>query len=137
MTSLGLQQIFADEPDITYLGHVESAPECIRRFPDTDVVLLDLRLGDHSAPQYNAEALLTAGVSGVVGKAASHGDLPDAVRTVASGDTWSSPEWAAAIDADGEFRDIHLSDQQRAVLELCASGEPAKRVASIMPSGRD
>lgn len=50
MTSLGLQQIFADEPDITYLGHVESAPECIRRFPDTDVVLLDLRLGDHSDP---------------------------------------------------------------------------------------
>lgn len=86
---------------------------------------------------YLIRQALKAGVSGAVDRAASHGDLPDAVRTVASGDTWSSPEWAAAIDADGEFRDIHLSDQQRAVLELCASGEPAKRVASIMPSGRD
>lgn len=82
VTSLGLQQIFADEPDITYPSHLESArsASAASRTPTSCCWICDP--ATTPTPQYNAEELLKAGVSGVVGKAASHGDLPDAVRTV-------------------------------------------------------
>ena len=123
-------------------------------WPCADVVLLDLRLGDDSDPFANAHRLiargahvliysslespylirraLQAGVHGVIEKSRPIAELTEAVRTVAAGEVYATADWAAAIDADGDFPQTKLSARQRDVLELYASGESAKRVARLL-----
>lgn len=159
VTAMGLTEVFAEAPDISYLGHTHTVSGVLAHNKVADVVLLDLRLGDRSDPFANATAILatgarvivyssldspylirralSAGIHGIVEKARSCDELIDAVRTVAAGNTWASADWAAAIDSDGDFSQVHLSAQQRAVLELYASGEPAKRVARILDISTD
>lgn len=119
-----------------------------------DVVLLDLRLGDDSDPFANAQRLidsgahvliyssmespylirraLQAGVHGVIEKSRPLPELREALRTVSAGEVYATADWAASIDADGDFSQAKLSPRQRDVLELYASGESAKRVARLL-----
>ncbi|WP_417288012.1 LuxR C-terminal-related transcriptional regulator [Corynebacterium variabile] len=84
---------------------------------------------------------LRAGVLGMMPKSECAESLLAAIRDAASGRPVTTTEWAAVIDGDpvgyqiGDehvpWQEVHLSPRQQQVLELYASGEPAKRVASV------
>ncbi len=153
VTLSGIEHALRDHPGIEYLGGFSRVEEA--EIPgERTVVMLDLRLGDSSDPFLNAKTLmdqgchvlvysslespylirraLLAGVHGVVDKSADVGELHAAITTVAAGGTYASVNWAAAIDADGRFAEDALSPRQREVLQLYASGESARRVASLL-----
>lgn len=118
---------------------------------DLDVVLLDIRLQDGSAPADNVRRLverewpvllytqvrqpsvvaacLQAGAAGVVGKHEDWAALAGAIRTVARGETHLNADWAAAVKvmADGEAP--ALAPREAQVVSLYATGLPLKSVA--------
>lgn len=120
-----------------------------------DVVLLDLRLADGSAPVENVASLLRRGVGVLVHtfselpsaaraatRAGAHGilerdvdeaTLVDAIRTVARGETVVSGNLAEALagENDSGLR-AKLSVREMQTLRLYASGMPAKSVARRM-----
>lgn len=142
-TDLDFQSVFPTVTDYERSG-----------LPCADVVLLDLRLSDDSDPFANAQRLiargahvliysslespylirraLQAGVHGVIEKSRPIAELAEALRSVAADEVYATADWAAAIDADGDFSQARLSERQRDVLELYASGESAKRVARLL-----
>lgn len=118
-----------------------------------DLVVLDLRLADDSAPDDNVRALrgngvevlvftgaenpylvrsaARAGVLGVVRKSEAVSAVVEAVRCAASGEQVVTTDWAAAIDGDPQLSSVGLSPRQEEVLTLYASGEKASRVARM------
>lgn len=116
-----------------------------------DVVVLDLTLGDGRTVTENVVALvadgsaviihsvadrpaavreaLAAGAAGVVNKASPTDDVLAAIRTVASGAPLDNMEWASAVESDTAFADAALSQREREVLRLYATGLPLKIVA--------
>lgn len=116
----------------------------------SDVVLLDLRLRDGSAPAQNIVRLKTAGypvviytgeerperLIGTLGIGAEAvlckneaGLLPEALLAVAHGDhSWVSPLMASVVLAAPGPR---LSPAQMEVLRLYATGVPAQKIASL------
>lgn len=118
-----------------------------------DVVLLDLRLADGSVPEANIRRLSDAGIkilvytsgedpylmrsalrtgaSGVVLKSESGEVIVSAIRQVYRGEDVMGTDLALAIDSDEYFTSVHLSPQQRRVLELYASGETVGRVGRM------
>lgn len=125
----------------------------------SDVVVLDLSLGDGRSVTENVTTLhkagaavlihsiadrvpavreaLAAGAAGVVTKSSPTGDVVRAVGTVAAGEELNNLEWASAIGADDEFARVQLGPREREVLNLYASGLPLKAVAAqlgIAPS---
>lgn len=119
-----------------------------------DLVMLDLRLADNSDPFENVECFheldipvlifsslenpymtrraLQAGSAGILEKSASAVELNRAIMTICRGDTYANADWASVIDSDPGINSAALSPRQREVLELYASGESAKRVASVL-----
>jgi len=118
----------------------------------TDMVVLDLSLGDGSSVTDNVRRLqdagsavlvhsiadrvqavreaLAAGAAGVIPKSAPTDAVIEAIRTVAEGGVLNNLEWASAIDADNDFARVKLGQRERDVLHLYASGLPLKAVAS-------
>lgn len=151
----GLERILADVSDINLAAKYATVDELLAdpTRPDIDVVLLDLRLQDGSDPYINVEKLrkkgyevlifsslespfllrraMYAGTNGVLDKTVKPQVLTEAIRACARGDSIASAEWAGVIDTDERFREVHLSERQREVLELYAMGESARRVAQI------
>lgn len=127
--------------------------------PALDLVVLDLRLGDDSDPAANVLRLqqltgnililsslespflvrraLQAGVLGMMPKSESSENLLAAIREAAAGRPVLTTEWAAVIDSDPNLSEVDLSPRQQEVLELYASGEPAKRVARMTGLAQD
>lgn len=125
--------------------------ELLSDVDDLDVVLLDIRLRDGSAPADNVRRLvergwpvllytqvrqpsviaacLQAGACGVVGKHEDWATLARAIRTVERGDTYLNADWAAAVRvmADGEAP--ALAPREAQVVGLYATGLPLKSVA--------
>jgi len=154
--AIGLTAMLSGEPDLevvhsarTVAGLLEwTGPDL-----DLDLVILDLRLADGSAPEDNvrtlreggAEVLVftgaenpflvrsaaKAGVLGVLRKSESAQMVVAAVRRAASGEQVVTTDWAAAIDGDPQLSDVGLSPRQEEVLTLYASGEKASRVARM------
>lgn len=154
-TALGITHAVSNSADLEFQAVFPTVTDYERSgWPYADVVLLDLRLGDDSDPFANAHRLISrgahvliysslespylirralqAGVHGVIEKSRPIAELTEAVRTVAAGEVYATADWAAAIDADGDFPHTKLSARQRDVLELYASGESAKRVARLL-----
>lgn len=121
---------------------------------ELDVVLLDVRLQDGSAPADNVRRLvargwnvllytqvrqptvvaacLQAGASGVVAK---HEDMPAlalAVRTVARGETYLNADWAVAVKSMVDGEAPTLAPREAQVVSLYATGLPLKSVARRM-----
>jgi DNA-binding NarL/FixJ family response regulator len=143
-----------DEAGFTFCGGAGTVAELLaaRNPLECDVVVLDLSLADGSQVENNVRTLieagaqvlifsiadkaalvsaaLRAGAAGVVKKSQSMFDLMHNVQLVAHGVYVNSPEAAAAIDADFNFKEqANLSPRERQVLGLYASGFALKQVA--------
>lgn len=156
VTLLGLENALAGTSTCRLVLRASTVDEVTERLGTTDVpaldlALLDLRLADGSDPFVNVTALhdaglrvlvfsslespylarraLRAGVYGVVEKTAAVEVLCAAVAAACSGETFPTADWASYIDSDPGYVDFPPRLQQ--VLELYASGESGKRVASL------
>jgi DNA-binding NarL/FixJ family response regulator len=151
--AIGLAAMLAGEPDLELVASAGTVAELLSAEPGVDLVVLDLRLADGSAPEDNVRALrerglevlvftgadnpylvraaARAGVLGVVRKSEDVRTVVQAVRAAASGQQVVTTDWAAAIDGDPQLSDVGLSPRQQEVLTLYASGEKASRVARL------
>lgn len=156
----GFRRILDDEPDIAVVGEAGGGAEAIEldRALDPDVVVLDLGMPEinglhaaieiirkhpqrrilmlsmHADPQYVRNAF-DAGVSGYILKNALETDLIRAVRTVAAGGRFVSPELAdpaAAPVAEADDPFTQLSAREIQVLRLIAMGRSNKEIAVIL-----
>jgi two-component system, NarL family, response regulator DevR len=159
----GLRDLFEAEGDIEVVGESGSATEATRRIPALapDVAVLDARLPDgHGVdvcrdvrsvdPSIAAliltsydddEALLAAvlaGAAGYVLKQVGSGDLVDAVRRAARGESLLDPALVQRVidrtrhagDPPAELRE--LTDQERRILALVAEGLTNRQIAERM-----
>ena len=143
-----------EEAGFTFCGGAGTVGELLaQRQPlECDVVVLDLSLADGSNVENNVRSIieagaqvlvfsiadkaalvsaaLRAGAAGVVKKSQSMAELMNNIQLVANGVYVNSPEAAAAIDADFNFKEqANLSPRERQVLGLYASGFALKQVA--------
>ena len=145
-----------DNADFNVIASAANVPElftALGRKRKVDLVVLDLRLSDESQPIDNVEKIeeltdnivvlsslespyllrqvLKTSVAEVLSKTQPSEEVVAAIRRTLSGKPAISTEMAAAMDGDPLLEAVDLSDRQREVLELYASGEPAKRVARL------
>jgi DNA-binding NarL/FixJ family response regulator len=157
----GFRRILDDESDIAVVGEAGGGAEAIEldHKLDPDVVVLDLGMPEinglhaaieivrkhpqrrilmlsmHADPQYVRNAF-DAGVKGYILKNALETDLIRAVRTVAAGGRFVSPELAdpaatpAAAEPDDPF--TRLSAREIQVLRLIALGRSNKEIAVLL-----
>lgn len=157
----GLAAIVGLAEDIELVGMFPTVESLLEELdsPPLDLVVLDLRLGDDSDPADNVGKLfsvtdnvlilsslespylvrraLKAGVLGMIQKSETPDVILSSIRTAAAGEGVLTTEWAAVIDSDPNLDAIDLSERQLEVLELYASGEPAKRVARMTGLAQD
>ena len=151
----GFRRILEDEPDIVVVGEAGGGAEAIEldRQLEPDVVVLDLGMPEinglhaaidivrrrparrilmlsmHSDPQYVRNAF-DAGVKGYILKNALETDLIRAVRTIAGGGEFLSPELANVPEPDDPF--ARLSAREIQVLRLIALGRSNKEIAALL-----
>jgi DNA-binding NarL/FixJ family response regulator len=155
----GVKQIVSETKDIIVGGEARSGAETIDRVRagGCDVVILDLNLSDrpgldvltqlraiaanvpvlilsmHGEPSYAARAL-KAGASGYVSKSTAREHLVTAIRKLANGERFLTPELAEslAFDRMGTTGGGHqsLSDREFQVLCLIAAGRPPREIAA-------
>ncbi|TQJ30787.1 LuxR family two component transcriptional regulator [Microbacterium sp. SLBN-146] len=152
LIALAIQGILADTDGLAFARHAPTVSALVSRPRDADIVLLDLSLRDGSSPAENVEALREWGAAVVVltsaedpylvreaARTAAEGLLRKSARSevlraslldAARGRLAVSPEWASALDTDPLMDAAPLTDRERQVLSLYASGLGAKQVAS-------
>lgn len=152
LIALAIQGILADTDGLSFARHAPTVSALVSRPRDADIVLLDLNLRDGSTPAENVEALREWGAAVVVltsaedpylvreaARTAAEGVLRKSTRSdvlraslldAARGRLAVSPEWASALDTDPLMDAAPLTDRERQVLSLYASGLGAKQVAS-------
>ncbi len=155
----GLRLLLAQEPDIEPVGEAGTGREAVfqARALKPDVLLLDVVMPDQTGlevlpmlvhenpdskvlllsmqddPRYVREAF-AAGATGYVLKEAADTEVVAAIREVARGGRYVSPELGArllAADAEAERRagEDPLSDREREVLRLLALGHTNQEIA--------
>jgi DNA-binding NarL/FixJ family response regulator len=155
----GLRQILSETDDLLVGGEATNAPEVIERVGKErwDVVILDISMpggngidliGDIRRVRPEARVLvltvfaeeqyairaIRAGAAGFLTKESAPQKLVEAVRKVASGGRYVSPELAealASLVAGDAHRAPHerLSDREFEVLKMIASGKTVSQVA--------
>lgn len=156
LTRQGLEAMLSSYSDFTVIASAPSVPQLLSvlgKKKKVDLVLLDLRLSDDSRPVENVEKIeeltphivvvsslespyllrqvLSTSVAEVLSKTQPSEEIVASIRRTLGGCPTISTEMAAAMDSDPLLESVDLSDRQREVLELYASGEPAKRVARL------
>jgi DNA-binding NarL/FixJ family response regulator len=115
---------------------IHAAREILRERPETRILVLSM----YSDAQYVRSAL-DAGVSGYILKSALETDLTRAVRAVAGGQQYLSPELShVLIRALREKQDKpeppdafdQLTQREKQVLQLIAHGKSNKEIAAIL-----
>ncbi len=126
---------------------------------DCEVVIADLSLADGSLVEDNVERLvaagpavliysiadkpplmrsaLRAGATAIVSKSKPMATLIEAISLAAQGIIINNADTSALIDADRLFKEVKLSEREKEVLSLYASGMSLKQVAyqlQIKPS---
>jgi two-component system invasion response regulator UvrY len=155
----GVKQIVSETSDITVGGEARTGAEALDRAREGgwDVVILDLNLPDrpgldvlaqlravngdvpvlilsmHGEASYAARAL-KAGASGYVSKSTAREHLVIAIRKLANGERFLTPELAEslAFGMMGARSSGHqsLSDREFQVLCLIAAGRPPREIAA-------
>lgn len=156
----GLKQILADTPNIVVTGEAEHGAAAVQlaRHAQAEVLLLDISMPDrngidvlkqlrketptlavlmlsmHREDQYAVRAL-KAGAAGYLNKQSAPAELVDAIRQVASGRKYVSPEVAQELaNQVNEDRDalLHetLSDREFQTLRMIASGMAVSEIAA-------
>lgn len=150
---IAVRTMLAAHPRLNLVAAAPTVAELLDGGAELDLVILDLRLADGSSPTGNVADLhaaglptlvftgaenpylvrlaAKAGVLGVIRKSAPTAVVVDAVSAAAAGEQVVTTEWAAAIDGDPLLDAVGLSERQREVLALYASGEKADRVARM------
>ncbi|ABD11056.1 LuxR family transcriptional regulator [Frankia sp. CcI156] len=151
----GLADLLHDVEDFRLIGTAHSI-EALLAGPGrgAQVILLDLDLGDGTAPPHNIQRLLAvdravvvfsaaaapatvrdamrAGASGFVPKTDDIEDLATAIRAAAAGTGWISPQLAFLLLTDDATDKPDLSPKEVEALRLYATGMPMKTVAHKM-----
>lgn len=130
-----LTTIEACSPDVVLmdlsmprLNGIDATERLLKAFPDTHVVILSM----HAGHEYVRPAI-RAGARGYLIKGAGLADLELAVRSVAQGKAFVSPDAAAALMNDGDgLRGAELSTREREVLQLVAEGHSSRRVSELL-----
>jgi two-component system invasion response regulator UvrY len=155
----GLKQILADTPNIVVEGEAENGLSAVQlvRGCDSDVLLLDISMPDrsgievlkqirkekpalavlmlsmHREDQYAVRSL-KAGAAGYLNKQSAPAELVNAIRQVASGRKYISPELAQELanhvsDDHEEVPHASLSDREFQTLTMIASGMAVSQIA--------
>lgn len=137
----GIALVRQQRPDVVLMdmampdaNGIQAAREILRERPETKVLVLSM----YSDAQYVRSAL-DAGVSGYILKSALETDLTRAVRAVAQGQQYLSPELSGVLikalrDRDEPDDDTFdkLTDREKQVLQYIAHGKSNKEIASIL-----
>lgn len=118
------------------LNGLEATAQILKRNPDVAVIVLSM----HADDVYLVRAL-TTGVKGYLVKGSLDQDLVAAVRAVAAGKSFFSPEIAQMM-ADNYTRQLQqndvrdsydlLTEREKEVLQLLAEGKSNKEAAAIL-----
>jgi len=155
----GLKQILAEQRDIVVAGEAENGLDAIKLFRKSrcNVLLLDISLPDrngievlkqikadkpelavlmlsmHREDQYAIRSL-KAGAAGYLTKQSAPRELVNAIRQVADGQRYVSPQLAQVLAAqvgDDAGKPVHdtLSDREYQTLTMIASGKTVSEIA--------
>jgi DNA-binding NarL/FixJ family response regulator len=160
----GFRRILEEEPGLSVVGEAGGAQEGVALVRQTrpDVVLMDMSMPDangiHAAREILRErpetrilvlsmyadaqyvrSALDAGVAGYILKSALETDLTRAVRAVAQGQQYLSPELSGVLiralkdkpEPDADKFD-KLTEREKQVLQLIAHGKSNKEIAVIL-----
>ncbi|MEQ1591668.1 MAG: response regulator transcription factor [Thiobacillaceae bacterium] len=158
----GLKQILADEDDMSVEGQADTSNEALQlaRQESWDVVLLDILMPDRNGietlqllkkehPKLNVLMLsmyretqyavraLKSGAAGYLNKQSAPAELVNAIRLVASGKKYISPEVAQelASEISGEHEGLPheaLSNREYQTLCMIASGKAVSVIANSL-----
>lgn len=117
------------------LNGLDATRRILKAKPDARILILSMYLDDDYVTQ-----ALEAGVAGYVMKDAPATELVSAVRTVARGESYFTPQipaatverWKLAREADGRRGPVELTPREREVLKLLAEGHTVKKVADLL-----
>lgn len=154
LVALAIGPLIDSAPGLSFIGSATSVTGLRAQGLQPDLVVLDLLLRDGSEPVDNVRQLqadgaavlvLTSGENrflvrealrtpalGVVRKSAPTAQILAAITQAASGQLVVDAEWAITLDDDPDFRTAPLTEREREVLSLYASGIGAKQVASLL-----
>jgi two-component system, NarL family, response regulator DevR len=152
VVAVALESAIAASDRLEFAGTAPDVDALLATMPDTDLVVLDLRLADGSSPINNVERLTEGGmrvivftsgenpylvrlaartpVLGIVRKSAPLATLVETLERAADDEPSMSTEWASAIDTDPSLEEAKLSPQEQQVLALFARGAKLQAVAS-------
>ena len=156
--AIAVGTLVADIPDVEVGPWAPDVDSFLHHTSHCDLVVLDLRLDDGSAPSENVRRLadsgaivlvLTSGespdlvrdvaradVAGVLRKSAPPAVIRDSIARALRGETVPSPEWAGAIESDPDLDAAKLSAQEAKVLRIFADGAKAEVVSSALGIAR-
>jgi DNA-binding NarL/FixJ family response regulator len=119
------------------LNGVETTAEILRHHPDCRVVILSMYDDEHSVV-----GAVRAGARAFILKRASDTDLVDALRIVARGGSYLSPQVSDRLLSRIQKGDLeskpataaleHLAPRELQVLRLVADGKTSKEIATIL-----
>ena len=122
------------------LNGIEATAEVLRHCPDTRVIVLSMYDDEHSVV-----SAIRSGARAFVLKKASDNDLLDALRTVAKGGSYLSPQVSDRLlnriqRGDLESKQLPsalegLSPRELQVLRLVAEGKTSKEIAIMLDLG--
>ena len=136
-----------EKPDIVLmdiglpgLSGIDATTEILRHCPETRVIILSMYDDEHSVV-----SAIRSGARAFVLKKASDNDLLDALRTVARGGSYLSPQVSDKLLARIQRGDIEsrrpptaldgLSPRELQVLRLVAEGKTSKEIAVMLDLG--
>ncbi|MCW5978170.1 MAG: response regulator transcription factor [Bryobacteraceae bacterium] len=122
------------------LSGVDATAEILRHCPDAKVTILSMYDDEHTVV-----GAIRSGARGYVLKKASHHDLLEALRIVARGGSYLSPEVSDRLlnriqRGDGDAHSVSsvvsgLSPRETQVLRLVAEGKTSKEIAVLLDLG--
>lgn len=154
LVGLALRNLIGSSAQLQFARHQQTVPAMTRVARDADLILLDLSLRDGTSPQENVEALRRWGAHvlvltsaenpylvreasrtaalGIARKSSPGHELLAAIADASEGRHVPTTEWASALDSDPGLTAAPLTEREREVLSLYASGMGAREVAAAL-----